>query len=697
MEFYGLARVLLSSAREEGIPREYATGNSLARRLKELFTFPLDKAPGWLWKPLFDGLMSGGEALDVVVVPPSASSGAQPMPILTWLCQWKSLQKIFAWKGDNDLVSMALAAGANPNIAMSNGSTPLFFAVKYGSLETVKLLVKYGADVAIKDKRKRSCLWNAIERPDPDIIAYLLNTLPATEAFPYQGQNLKKKCYQTAVDYLFAAQLSLSFDKTTSAEYPWSWQVLGEPSEEDVARSMIEFGKRGATFTPGDITLALLGFVLRGDDSRKQRNRYPKYEEARLRLNRLAQMVIGRWLPESIRSTLDHFVEPVEDTEQGSDSLCRMCNQDMTEPERPNIKLYCGHCFCMACLVIRSEDDNSDLSCPSCHKILCSDVAGSVSSRRESLAEAYGGYDAPYGPTALSTKQLRMECQPRGIQTMLRNDDRLRNMLFNESVQSIANRQRKEVPCFDLNTNVPINNCSDATLEAPKGGPVAIPIVVKGIPVTAFISTTSYFTLLSPEFVEIFGLRKVGLETDKFTNLFGDVSGQGRFSLVDEFRFDLGGISVCLRNALEAPLPSCFGVQLGLDFFRSGAWCIIDVKLDAGLDQAARLGSSITTDGFGHLFYINPSRKEELRYYTHDGRSSRIPLMHLQPFKVGSVSNWVSVSNESLAECSWCCRVFLPQSMISCLQCPRVYYCTEECRDAAFVLHTAKAHSLASF
>lgn len=692
----GLVRVLMSSAREDGIPCEYASGNSLARRMKEVFTFPLDKAPGWLWKPLFDGLMNGGESLDVMVVPPAASSGAQPMPILAWLCQWRSLQKVFSWKGGNDLVSMVLAAGANPNIAMRNGSTPLFFAVKYGSLETVELLVKYGADLTIKDNKKRSCLWNAIERPDPEIIAYLLTTLPATETFPYQGKNLRTTYFQTAVDYLFAAQLSLSLDPATSAEYPWSWQVLGEPSEEDVALTMIEFGKRGATFTPGDITLALLGFVLRGDDSRRRRNRYPKYEEARLRLERLAQLVVGRWLPDSVRSKLQPFGEALDGSDRVFGTACRMCNTETTtEPERPQIKLYCGHSFCVACVVGRSEEDNADLSCPACRKVLCLDVTGSVSKRSESLAEVYCGYSAPYGPVALSSKQLRMECQKRGIQTLLRNDDRLRKMLLNESVQSSANRQRKPVPHFDLNTNVPINNGTDEHLEAPKAGPVVIPIIVKGVPVTAFLSTTSYFTLLSPEFVEHFGLRKVGLETNSLTNVFGSEPCKGRFSLVEEFRFELGGIDVCLRNALEASLPSCFGVQLGLDFFRSGAWCVIDVKLDDTVDQATRLGSSITTDGFGQSFFINSNRKEELRYHTHDGRSSRLPLMHLQPFKVGSMSNWVSVAlGESLAECSWCCRIFSPHAMLSCPQCPSVYYCTTECRDSASLVHNAKAHPI---
>ena len=98
---------------------------------------------------------------------------------------------------------MALAAGANPNIAMRNGSTPLFFAVKYGSLETVELLVKYGADLTMKDNKKRSCLWNAIERPDPEIITYLLKSLPATETFPYQGKKSQ--------DDVFSRQLSTTF------------------------------------------------------------------------------------------------------------------------------------------------------------------------------------------------------------------------------------------------------------------------------------------------------------------------------------------------------------------------------------------------------------------------------------------------------------------------------------------------------
>ena len=684
LELAGLARVLTSGERRDGIPPKYSSGNSLVRRMKELFTFPLHKAPDWLWRPLFEGLMKGGALLDVMVGPPS---GAQLMPILAWLCQWRSLQKLWCWKGDNDVVSMVLAAGANPNVVMNNGiCTSLFFAVKNSSLETIKLLVKYGADLTIKDNKGRSCLWNALERPDPEIVDYLLETLAADEAFPYHVNNRRRPSFQTAVDYLFAAQLTLSFDGASNPEYPVSWQVLGEPSAESVALTMIEFGKRGTTFTSDNITLTLLRFVLRGDDPN------PKYNEAKLRLERLAKLVVGRWLPDSVRQEIQNSNE--QQHEQGDESnsqVCHICNVDRSQTDRPRLKLYCGHDFCLTCVLDHGDGTNLDLTCPVCRKMMCLDLTRSASRRWEVLTEAYGDYGAAHGPKVLTSMQLRMECRTRGITTLLRNDKTLRTLLLNDSVLSSSDRNSKPIPQFDLNTSVPITNGIDTTLMAPKGGPIVIPIVVKGVPVTAFISTTSYFTLLSPEFVELFGLCKVGLDSDNFKNVLGRESVEGTQSLVDEFRFQLGEIDICLRNTLQTSLPTCMGVQLGVDFLRSGAWCVIDAQLNGNIEQLRRSGSYISTDGFGNTSYTSPNRKEELRYYAHDGTTFRTPLLHLQPFKVHRMSNWASVANcEYFAECSWCCRIFLPTGMLRCQQRSEVYYCTETCRDAAFEVHKAQ-------
>jgi hypothetical protein len=718
----GLVRVLNSRERRDGIPKEYMKGNTLARRVKELFTFPLDKAPNWFWRPLFEGLVNGGANLNTMVAPPT---GAQPMPIITWLCQWQSMQKIFYWKGNADVLSLALAAGANPNAEMSNGSTPIFFAVKYGCVDTVKLLIKYGADITVKDKKGRSCLWNALERPIPEVITYLLKEggLSADEAFPYRRkQGRRKTGYQTAIDYLFAAQLSLSFDEANNPEYPWSWQVLGVPTEESIALAMIEFGKRGATFSANDITLELISFVLRGDDPNRRRNRYPKYEEAKVRLQHLAHLMVGRWLPEQVKQEMmkqeQTKMPEREDLDVSAEPalLCNICQEDINETGRPNTKLYCGHNYCLGCILSHCHDDGTsilDLTCPMCKHTLCLEVTGSVSRRWECLTELYGDWDSGcHGPRALTTQQLRAECQARGITTMLRNDQKLKQLLFNDAVGSSKKEDKEDKKeGFDLNTNIPIADLASenptAILLAPKGGPVAIPIVVKGIPVTAYISTTSYYTLVAPEFVELFGLDQDGQEkteedghclgvSTQFKNLLGrptvpkeDGTAAPLRRLKSDFQFRLGGTTyISLPSALVAPLPSCMGVQLGMDFLRSGAWCVIDAKLEGEMEQLERSGSFVSTDGFGHVSYITgrTRRTEELRYYARDGTILRTPLLHLQPFQRGCMmTNWVSVAyDDSLAECNWCCRVFYPEGMLLLQEEEgECYYCTESCREAS--------------
>jgi len=683
MQLVRLVRVLFS--RNRGIPSEYSQGNSMARRLSEVFTFPAGRAPTWLCGPLYEGLLKGGDLLNIAVSPPR---GAQGMPILTWLCQWMTLKELFHWKGADDMVSLVLAAGADPNIRMKNGSTPLFFAVKYGCLNTVELLVESGADLTMKDRKGRSCLWNALERPQPDIIRFLLEVLPADEKYPYSKRSRRKACHQTAVDYLFAAQLSLAFDAENNPEYPWSWQVLGQPSEDSIADILIEFGKRGVSFTANDITVSLLSFILRGDDPNRRRYRYPNYSAAKSRLERLADLMIGRWLPESQRDRVKNKAMPQPDLQ----NICAVCNEGMSEFFRPRLRLYCGHDFCLGCILGRGDGSNLDLTCPVCKKQLCLELTGSSSRRQICLTKTYGqDWDGYHGPNVLTSQQLRTECQAREITTRFRDDEKLR-FLLKDSMQKLAYHGMEK---FDLNTNVFITDgLSDTSLFRPVNGPVALPIIVKGIPITAFISATSAVTLLSPEFVELFGLQKLGVESEKLHNLFGRASCEGTQTMIDQFHFQIGEISICLRNTLESPLPKCIGVQLGLDFFKSGAWCVIDANIEANLNQPGGMKPYISFDGFGNVCHTNSRRKEELRYYSHIGKSFRTELLHLQPFSDGSLSNWISVDfSEKIMECNWCGRIF-PEGFIRCEECEDegniVYYCTKVCQEAVKEIHTVK-------
>jgi hypothetical protein len=687
-----LVRVLSSATRRDGIPTEYRNGNDLVRRMKDVFTFPMDQAPGWLWRPVFEGLLEGGDALNFVAVPPN---GAPPMPILTWLCQWKSLKELFCWKGDWDMVSMVLAGGADPNKAIANGSTPIFFAVKYGCSKTVKLLVKYGADLKAKDMKGRSCLWNALERPDPKMIRYLLGTLPADETFPYQRHGHKKDTsHQTALDYIFASQLSLSFDPETNPEYPFSWQILGPPTEEDVALSMIEFGRRGVTITPNEVTSALLSFVLRGDDPNRRRNRYPKYQDAKQQLERTAKLVMGLWLPQSLHEEIRNW--NCEEHKADESDTCHICWENMPDAARPRTKLYCGHEFCTGCILGRGSGKTLDVTCPICFSILCLDLTINPNRRWECLSEVYGeDFNGRHGPRALSSSQLRMECQAQEISTLFRSDEKLRSLMMGIIGRENEPSDKGVFYKFDLNTNVPITNGFNIHLLPPKGGPVFIPINVKGVQILVLISTTSAFTLLAPEFVELFGLRRSKLNADEFRNLLGRSTAEGEQTLIEEFPFKLGEIAICLNNCLATPLPAGIAVQLGLDFLRSGAWCLIDVTLDGNVHALEQNSSSVSIDGFGHVIQTSSNRKEELRYHGHQGATVRLPLWHLHPFKDGCMTNWKSVRLEdSYQECNWCCRLFLEGHMLSCEECLEegieTHYCSLLCQTASYDIHKVR-------
>ena len=733
IELARLVRELTSRRRREGIPPELRQGNALARRLTEVFTFS-HPSPVWLWRPLFHGLLLGGDELDKTVCPPS---GAQPMSVLTWLVQWKSLQKVFSWKGSDELVELALAAGASPNVPVRNGSTAIFFAVKYGSHRTVDLLIKHGADLRVRDRKGRSCIWNALERPQPKIISSLLEKLPANELFPFFPSGKREESFQTAVDYLFAAQLSLAFDANSNPEYPWSWEILGIPSTEDVALSMMHFAREGVTFTPDDVTLSLVGFVMRGENPNKRKNQYPNYADARQRLEILAKMVVGLWLPKSAHERLtnpEYFSSDEEmeaelsqsseeintdgeeetgseqsqskDTTKESASIeetccqteviqtCELCNNDLSVLQsEKSIRLYCGHEFCLNCIFAFARGTRAEVTCPTCHQALCLELTSSKIRRQQILTNAYGRWEGPHGPKHLSSEQLREECALRNYSTRFRKDERLRVMLDEHLWKSGTGKD--QIAQVEMNSNVPITNGVDINLVAPKGGPAVIPISLKGVSVLAFMSTSSAFTTLSPEFVNQFGLRRSHLSSKKFKNILG-VPLDVEVHLIEEFTFQVGDIEITLRNALELTSrasESWIGMQLGQDFFRSGVWCVADTRLD-GQIGLVRMGSFVSTDGFGHTMLNQSKNKvEQLRYYNHDGKTFRTPLLHVQPFKYGGLSNWVNVAKQSnFQECHWCCVTF-PEGMLCCEECGRfgktVHYCSEACRDAASPIHDA--------
>lgn len=78
-------------------------------------------------------------------------------------------------KYNKNLTERLLKKNADPNIADSTGSTPLFWAVKFGNKELVELLLKYKADKSVKDSQGMTPFEYALQTNNKEIINLLKN------------------------------------------------------------------------------------------------------------------------------------------------------------------------------------------------------------------------------------------------------------------------------------------------------------------------------------------------------------------------------------------------------------------------------------------------------------------------------------------------------------------------------------------
>jgi len=929
LQIVRLVRILTSRQKNMmGIPLRYRKGNALARRMSDVFTFPDPSSekgeekkgsPVWLWQALLDALLKGGsEACDIYIGPPKNDNGKETliqMPLLMWLCQWKKLEVMYAWKGRDDVVSLLLAAGADPNICWKDPNnkkntkstkataaldleTPMFATIQYGCIGTIKTLMKFGAATSttktkqsnsfVRDSMGRSYLWHALERPQPTMIRFLLQhqLVDANELFPTTVADDAQQSMMTGIDYLFAAQLSLAlyFDKKQHTfqssksisvnqaeafkDHPVSWQLLGPPNENDIASSMMELyakqhSKGSMMITPNEMNISLLSFVLaRGCtySNKTKRRKYP-------RLQRMAYFMIGKWLPkedegevsseselqakqqqEEQYSLYNHYHQ-IQQQKNGrrrqsssrksltcaetnkDDNICRICNESMMLEDdndtrdndhnddysyyRPTVELYCGHEFCLGCILGYGNGSiNHDLTCPTCHSPLCLDLT-SDKNRTECLTKTYGTeYNGRYaGPTAMSLQQLELECQVRGLlssntgetsKTMTTTT--MRGRLLNKlpsirrstsitdtkttppaaatnatTITTDPNERKRylqslladninqtqiydEKERFDLNTNVVIKNTSPESSKVQLIRPIvgqyliAIPIRVKSVPIIAYLSLTSEVTIVSSKFIDEFKLNTIEQQQccskENLKSVLGNTIPQDtQFTMVDSLEIELvsttSTTTICLNNALSiddneeigGSLPNFMGIQLGLDFLRSGAWCIIDTPLEIIPDDNHHFQPKtpnkkpkkennplcfVSIDGYGHVschptdktsiaekeaaeataglfskgrqLFARSSNdttpkkktnenKEELRYYALDGTVIRTPLLRLQPFSSSFTSittnNWMSIDFSSEEnECHWCCRKF--PNMSTCIPVNNnSLYCTKACRIAA--------------
>lgn len=78
-------------------------------------------------------------------------------------------------KGDKNLAQKLLENKADPNLADSNGTTPLIFAVQFQNKDIVKMLLEFKADKSIADKNGKTPFEHAVFSQNKEIIELLKN------------------------------------------------------------------------------------------------------------------------------------------------------------------------------------------------------------------------------------------------------------------------------------------------------------------------------------------------------------------------------------------------------------------------------------------------------------------------------------------------------------------------------------------
>ncbi|CAB9528197.1 expressed unknown protein [Seminavis robusta] len=544
-------------------------------------------------------------------------------------------------------------------------------------------------------------LWAKIlDRACPEMMQLFLRYIPATERvwmtarYDYaqeddddddddDSEQLKKKkkkpeeMHVSALDYLLNNLLTWCDDDnnddenitcdasiSTSALSSY-WGIVGMPTVERYSQCILQLLQRGVAHTP--LTMTLLSYIL--DQNRHDRNNNQS-SSPRHYAFQVAQVLFGNRMPSSplLSSSMRNWngtartniiINPQESTVEGTSNNPNVCAICLEEPaDRPSVMfpwnknlgdkstrmmgLYCGHAFCVACLLgwgaseperlyhHHGNNNNNhnrrtammEVSCPICRKPLARDFLNdenrerlaTVGYRRRNILgmDPHLGTESR-GPQRLSHDQTRQECRARGWS----EDDDSEKL---KAQWQTVRQQRRNGPKITVDCAASMS--LSPTYVAPKHGPVVIPITVKGnIPMLAGISTAAPYTVVSPSAVQWLGLRTTKLTSHRFHELRCRYTTRKRdddesdtsdddsdsdddevqvsvmkhavtMAVVDELVVTLAGgtsqsIKVRLRNAVvhDNQINNTQeawkpSIVLGLDFLESAAWTQTCVEVD---------------------------------------------------------------------------------------------------------------------
>ncbi|KAK1746190.1 hypothetical protein QTG54_002797 [Skeletonema marinoi] len=732
---------------ERGVPTGYGMDGfckpELVARLWEVCN---NKYMTWLTLPLLLGFILGERKINEKIHCVHCDSREEPLPILMWACQYKFLKAQYGYSGGDDMIALILAAGADVSVRVSNGCNPLFWAVKYSSPQAVGLLLDAGVSVDDRDSFGQTIWKNATERPDPGIVKVLIERcnkiipvdkdyIPVSDSYS-GGGDLSSRVLYTLPDNMLRVYVAIITYTDNPTKIPISWQAVGAPTVDDMATALVRVLQAGARFSQANVArpdnIDPLAFVTHvdspGSELIKKVYTKPQLDTARF----LHDVICGRQLPSEIMKE----VQSVNQSYSPGDT-CPICLTDMEPSDNP-VTLYCGHKYCLECIKaygkaklggdlthrfspIRVGEDGllranvrvegTDKRCPICRRLLCGDLLDQdYNQRYRSLVGMRLGIDrheaggnlsggTKRGPHLLSDKQLQFECKIVIGKSEGRREELLEELLRSMSASSYSGSEvtignktyslnEKSIQ-MELNASATIRVSGEdkaVVYHAPKWGPVVVPIQVKGVPILASLSPNSIFTVVPKAVVKSFGLKTKPITSSQFVDLVGDKRVDVA-EVVDEFRFFLEDVEICLNNAVVLKTePSLMrSVQLGVDFFESALWTRCSVRLDDD--------SFVVSDGGYTTTMFTKDQPDELRYYSRDGKICRVPFIHIRNHsKDAMMPQIVRLPGDLSAqcgECQWCCRYFPCDGMLKyddddnnngiSTQEFR-YYCDEECK-----------------
>ena len=97
--------------------------------------------------------------------------------------------------GNSAFVRLLLKSGANPNLAVATGETPLMTCAKSGSVDAVRMLIEFGAAINAKEptQNQTALMWAAAEH-HPDVVQALIEAHADLKANTKQGFTAHSFC-----------------------------------------------------------------------------------------------------------------------------------------------------------------------------------------------------------------------------------------------------------------------------------------------------------------------------------------------------------------------------------------------------------------------------------------------------------------------------------------------------------------------